>query len=83
MRNLINVLAFRRQADHSKAAQCWIVSPGFRLTSSMLWRKIEALERKADEVVLLESRAELAESERDALLEVGTLDLPMLRSRCP
>ena len=33
--------------------------------------QIEALERQADEVVLLESRAELAESERDALLEVA------------
>ena len=32
--------------------------------------QIEALEKQADEVVLLESRAELAESERDALLEV-------------
>ena len=38
----------------------------------MLPAQIEALERQADEVVLLESRAELAESERDALLEVTT-----------
>ena len=35
--------------------------------------QIEALERQADEVVLLESRAELAESERDTLLEARTL----------
>ena len=35
-----------------------------------MYAQIEALERQADEVVLLESRAELAESERDALLEV-------------
>jgi len=36
----------------------------------MMYAQIEALEKQADEVVLLESRAELAESERDALLEV-------------
>ena len=39
-------------------------------SSVVLRAQIEALEKQADEVVLLESRAELAESERDALLEV-------------
>ena len=62
------LLRIHRSRVHAAAAQLTTASSAHECL------QIEALERQADEVVLLESRAELAESERDALLEARTLN---------